>query len=247
MRTYLETGQIPEIRKGQKCSGCSMKDLCMPKTSPSWNVKKELKKILADEGRMIFLGEDMRKLLNTIYVTNEAAYLTLDGENLVCKIEGKEKLRIPFENIENVVCFSYLGCSPALMGKCVEKTIPINFISPQGKFWAKVCGETKGNVFLRVAQIEQFRENGLTLAQNTLAAKFSNTRQLIRRTLHDNAELREDAEIKKAITVLEEGMNKIFQALTIEEAMGIEGYCAESYFGIFDKLITNEKVHFILN
>lgn len=50
MRTYLETGQIPEIRKGQKCSGCSMKDLCMPKTSPSWNVKKELKKILADEG-----------------------------------------------------------------------------------------------------------------------------------------------------------------------------------------------------
>ena len=152
---------------------------------------------------MIFLGEDMRKLLNTIYVTNETAYLTLDGENLVCKIEGKEKLRIPFENIENVVCFSYLGCSPALMGKCVEKTIPINFISPQGKFWAKVCGETKGNVFLRVAQIEQFRENGLTLAQNTLAAKFSNTRQLIRRTLHDNAELREDAEIKKAITVLE--------------------------------------------
>ena len=50
MRTYLDTGQIPEIRKGQKCSGCSMKDLCMPKTSPSWNVKKELKKILADEG-----------------------------------------------------------------------------------------------------------------------------------------------------------------------------------------------------
>ena len=31
---------------------------------------------------MIFLGEDMRRLLNTIYVTNEAAYLTLDGENL---------------------------------------------------------------------------------------------------------------------------------------------------------------------
>lgn len=193
---------------------------------------------------MIFLGEDMRRLLNTIYVTNEAAYLTLDGENLVCKIEGKEKLRIPFENIENVVCFSYLGCSPALMGKCVEKTVPINFISPQGKFWAKVCGETKGNVFLRVAQIEQFRENGLTLAQNTLAAKFSNTRQLIRRTLHDNAKLREDAEIKKAITVLEEGMDKIFQASTIEEAMGIEGYCAESYFSVFDKLITNEKVPF---
>ena len=30
----------------------------------------------------------MRKLLNTVYVTNEMAYLTLDGENLVCKING---------------------------------------------------------------------------------------------------------------------------------------------------------------
>ena len=44
----------------------------------------------------------MRKLLNTIYVTNELMYLTLDGENLVCKIDGETKLRIPFENIENI-------------------------------------------------------------------------------------------------------------------------------------------------
>lgn len=147
----------------------------------------------------------MRKLLNTIYVTNEMAYLMLDGENFVCKVEGKEQLRIPFENIENVVCFNYLGCSPALMGKCVEKTIPINFISPQGRFLAKVCGETKGNVFLRVAQIDCFRENGLKLAQNTMAAKFSNTRQLIRRTLHDNPALRDDVEIKRVIELCQRG------------------------------------------
>ena len=141
----------------------------------------------------------MRKLLNTVYVTNEMAYLTLDGENLVCKIDGEIKLRIPFENIENIVCFNYIGCSPALMGKCVSKTIPINFISPQGKFLAKVCGETKGNVFLRVAQIDTFRESGLVLTQNTMAAKFSNTRQLLRRTLHDNAALREDKEMKNTV------------------------------------------------
>lgn len=186
----------------------------------------------------------MRKLLNTIYVTNESSYLTLDGENFVCKIDGEIKLRIPFENIENIVCFNYLGCSPALMGKCVSKTIPINFISPQGKFLAKVCGETKGNVFLRVAQIDKFRENGLILEKNTMAAKFSNTRQLIRRTLHDNTQLREDEQIKKAMEVLGSGIEKVFDAKTMEEVMGIEGNCAQNYFSIFDKLITNEKVPF---
>lgn len=186
----------------------------------------------------------MRKLLNTIYVTNEQAYLTLDGENLVCKVDGIEKLRIPFENIENVVCFNYVGCSPALMGKCVGKTIPINFISPQGKFLAKVCGETKGNVFLRVAQIDRFREQGLLLTQNTMAAKFSNTRQLIRRSLHDNAGLREDAGIKNAVEILKDGIDKVFQAQSIEEAVGIEGNCARAYFSVFQKLITNQKVPF---
>lgn len=186
----------------------------------------------------------MRKLLNTIYVTNEQAYLSLDGENLVCKIDGTEKLRIPFENIENVVCFNYIGCSPALMGKCVSKTIPINFISPQGKFLAKVCGETKGNVFLRVAQIDKFRETGLQLAKNTMAAKFSNTRQLIRRTLHDNASLREDEKIKTVMDVLDAGIDKVYEAGSIEEIMGIEGKCAQNYFSVFDSLITNQKVPF---
>ena len=186
----------------------------------------------------------MRKLLNTVYVTNENAYLTLDGENLVCSIDGEVKLRIPFENIENIVCFSYIGCSPALMGKCAGKTIPINFISPQGKFLAKICGETKGNVFLRVAQIDMFRENGLQLTQNTMAAKFSNTRQLIKRSLHDNVELRDDAEIKKVMDILSEGIEKVYQGRSIDEIIGIEGYCAQSYFSIFDRLITNEKVPF---
>lgn len=186
----------------------------------------------------------MRKLLNTIYITNEKMYLTLDGENLVCKLDGETKLRIPFENVENIVCFNYVGCSPALMGKCVSKTIPINFISPQGKFLAKVCGETKGNVFLRVAQIDMFRENHLLLAKNTMAAKFSNTRQLIRRTLHDNAQLREDQQIRRVMETLNTGIDKVFQAKTMEEIVGIEGNCAQNYFSVFDKLITNQKVPF---
>lgn len=186
----------------------------------------------------------MRKLLNTIYVTNESAYLSLDGENLVCKIEGEEKLRIPFDNIENIVCFNYMGCSPALMGKCVSNTIPINFVSPQGQFLAKVCGETKGNVFLRVAQVDRFRECGIELARNTMAAKFSNTRQLIRRTLHDNPSLRQDEEIYSVLEVLSAGIDKVFEAKTTEEIIGIEGNCAHKYFSIFNKLITNKDVPF---
>ena len=186
----------------------------------------------------------MRRLLNTVYVTNEMSYLYLDGENIVCKVDDEIRLRIPFENVENIVCFNYMGCSPALMGKCVEKCIPINFVSPQGKFLAKVCGETKGNVFLRVQQIDIFRENGLIISKNTMAAKFSNTRQVIKRTLHDNTELRDDYELQHVMDTLLSKTNDVFSAETLEEVIGIEGNCAKLYFSIFDKLITNKNFKF---
>ena len=35
MRQCIAEGRIPDIRKGQKCSGCSMRDLCMPQIKKS--------------------------------------------------------------------------------------------------------------------------------------------------------------------------------------------------------------------
>jgi CRISPR-associated protein Cas1 len=80
----------------------------------------------------------MRKLLNTLYITKQEAYLSLDGENVVMLLEGKEAARLPLTNIENIVCMNYPGCSPALMGKCAENQIGLCFISPSGKFLARV-------------------------------------------------------------------------------------------------------------
>ena len=95
---------------------------------------------------------------------------------------------------------------------------------------AKVCGETKGNVFLRVQKIDRFRAESLLLTQNTMTAKFSNCRQLIHRTLHDNAELREDEDIQKVLEVLKEGIDKVYEAKSIEEVGGIEGFCAKNFW-----------------
>ncbi|MBQ8974860.1 MAG: CRISPR-associated endonuclease Cas1 [Oscillospiraceae bacterium] len=186
----------------------------------------------------------MRKLLNTVYITQEKAYLTLDGENLVCLMENSEKFRIPFDNVEAIVCFSYIGCSPALMGKCAEKLIPITFLTPNGKFLAKVSGETRGNVFLRVAQIERFQEKGLALAQSTMAAKFCNCINLIRRSRHDIPALREDADIDAVTDMLRQGVDKAYLTDSVEELLGIEGNCARAYFSVFGKLFTGKDISF---
>ncbi len=187
----------------------------------------------------------MRKLLNTLYITREQAYLFLDGENIVCKMENDEKFRMPFDNIENIVCFSYLGVSPALMGKCVEKLIPIVFLSPQGHFLARVQGNTKGNVVLRVQQLDVFREKSLELAQNTVATKMTNCISVIKRSLHDQEKLREDKDISYCVDYLKDMVHKVFNSHSLEETLGLEGNAAHQYFRIFGKLFSNqEKISF---
>lgn len=45
MRINFEKGKIPPIQKGQKCSGCSMKDLCMPSIRKPKDFLSEIRKI----------------------------------------------------------------------------------------------------------------------------------------------------------------------------------------------------------
>lgn len=105
----------------------------------------------------------MKKLLNTLYVTSENSYLGLDGENIVVFEEDKEKGRLPLHNLEGIVSFGYRGVSPALMGSCAEKNISLCFMTPQGKFLARITGKTRGNVLLREQQYASSLDSAISL------------------------------------------------------------------------------------
>lgn len=74
----------------------------------------------------------MRQLLNTLFVLSEDAYLSVNGENVVISREQKEVARFPLHTLEGILCFSYAGASPALMGACVQRGVDIAFFSPRG-------------------------------------------------------------------------------------------------------------------
>ena len=71
----------------------------------------------------------MRKMLNTLFITSEDAYLALENENVVV-FRGEEKMgQYPLQILENVVSFSYKGASPALMGACAQRNICLLYTS----------------------------------------------------------------------------------------------------------------------
>ena len=49
MRDCLKQGMIPGIRKGQKCGGCSMRDLCMPGLKKIRPLKEQIDQIRRED------------------------------------------------------------------------------------------------------------------------------------------------------------------------------------------------------
>lgn len=142
----------------------------------------------------------MRKLLNTLYVTSENSYLALDGENLVVYDEKKELGRLPLHNLDGIVSFGYRGTSPALMGACAERNISLCYLTPQGKFLARVTGKVQGNVLLREQQYKSSKDDeiSLTIAKNCIMGKVYNARWVLERAIRDHGMQIDVEGVKKA-------------------------------------------------
>ncbi len=82
----------------------------------------------------------MRKLLNTLHVMTQGAYLHRDGETVAVKVGDELKLRVLVHTLEGLVCWGRVSCSPPVLGLCRERGVGISFLSDQGRFIARVNG-----------------------------------------------------------------------------------------------------------
>ena len=130
----------------------------------------------------------MRRLLNTLFILNEEAYLALENENVVVKQDEEILGQVPLLNLENILYFGYKGASPALMGECAKRKIGLCFLSRHGRFLARVCGMNPGNVLLRKKQylLSENYEESCQIARNFIAGKIFNARTVIERMKRDH-------------------------------------------------------------
>ncbi len=189
----------------------------------------------------------MRKLLNTLYVTSENSYLGLDGENIVVYDEKKEIGRVPLHNLEGIVSFGYRGTSPALMGACADKNISLCYLTPQGKFLARVTGKVKGNVILREQQFSSSKDEKISLeiAKTCILGKVYNARWVLERASRDHPMQIDVEAVKHASLQLKSFLEYIENAKSMDQLRGYEGEAASIYFGVFDELILQQKKDFV--
>ena len=187
----------------------------------------------------------MRKLLNTLYVISENSYLTLDGENIVVYEEKQEIGRLPLHNLEGIVSFGYRGTSPALMGACADRNISLCYMTPQGKFLARVTGKIKGNVILREQQYRSSQDEEVSLSiAKCILGKIYNSRWVLERAIRDHGLQIDVEKVKSASDNLKKSLEYIKECQSKEQLRGYEGEAASIYFGVFDQLILQQKKDF---
>ncbi|HCY40794.1 MAG TPA: subtype I-C CRISPR-associated endonuclease Cas1 [Prolixibacteraceae bacterium] len=191
----------------------------------------------------------MRKLLNTLYITTPESYLAKDGENVVIRVDDKEKFRIPIHNIEGIVCFGYMGASPGLMHLCAERNVALSFLTEHGRFLCRIQGAVSGNVLLRRKQyrIADNQEQSVSLAKLFVAGKLANCRTVLQRSFREQNPENKSSTLESAIQLLALKQKQVLRTSSSEVLRGVEGEAAQSYFGVFDQLILAQKDDFFMN
>ena len=191
----------------------------------------------------------MRRLLNTLFVTSEDIYLSLDGENVVANRDKQIAARYPLHTLSGILTFSYAGASPALMGACAERGISLAFCTPRGRFLARVSGENNGNVLLRRTQYRMADDpmESCRIARTMIFGKLYNARWSIERTRRDHS-LRLDAEkLGHASQTIQELLPAVSQETSLDRLRGLEGVGAAANFGELDDMVRHDKENFFFH
>ena len=179
----------------------------------------------------------MRRLLNTLYVTTQGAYLRKEGETVVVEVEKEIRLRLPLLNLGGLVCFGNVLCSPFLLGACAEAGIAVSFLTEFGRHLADVVGAPSGNVLLRRAQYRRADDPAasVVLARSFVAGKIANSRHVLRRAVREDCA--HPAEVEAAADALAHRLRALAAAADLDTVRGLEGEAAAQYFGVFNHLI----------
>ena len=186
----------------------------------------------------------MKKLLNTLYVTTQDAYLRKEGETVVVEKEKQVLLRLPIHTLQGLVTFGNVMTSPYLLNLCAERGVSVSFMSESGKFLARVTGPVSGNVLLRLSQMRAYEDKSKKgdIARSFVIGKLMNARSVLLRRMRDHGETADIVESSaKILDVLRRVRDSAPDA---ERLRGLEGEAGAVYFGVFNELIVAGKETF---
>jgi CRISPR-associated protein Cas1 len=180
--------------------------------------------------------------MNSLYITDNGLQLQKRSNRIAVKKEGKIIKEIPTLELKRILIFGNNQLSTDLMRHLSAKGVEVAFLSSNNRFKFRLVPETSKNIYLRMAQHDQYRNMSFRISwgRSIIETKLKNQRNFLIRCQKNQP----DIAIKSAVERLKECMVKVGQQQSIEQIMGVEGYGSARYFEAFAKIIRDKSFVF---
>ena len=180
--------------------------------------------------------------METIYVMEPGAYIRRDGNALKLLKAGQVISNVPAEDLKRLILVGHVSLIGAVLDYLIQRRVETVFMTPTGRFRARLGIDEHRHVVLRKAQYRNLGECGFAAeaARRIVAGKIQNMIRflLLRGRQYENDILRSAA---AGIKIL---FSRLEKTEELEQIRGFEGAAARIYFQSFGRLIRNDRFAF---
>ncbi len=185
----------------------------------------------------------VRKVENTLYITNPEAYVRKKHDVLIVEINREEVLRVPGHHIGGIIMFGNSVISHFALDWCAKNNVSVTRTTRTGRYIGRWVGPEKGNVLLRINQFEIYNSDRekCKISIQYIKGKIINERAMLLRSARDIKNKEIENKLRKKAKKLNNILNILNESEDVEQLRGFEGTAAKIYFSSFDDMIINNK------
>jgi len=180
--------------------------------------------------------------MESVYVLEPGAYLRREGMTLKVLKAGKTIDHIPAQGLKRLMLVGYVSLSGGVLDFLIQNRTETVFITPTGRFRARLAIDEHRHVALRTAQYLRLSDPAFALetARAIVRGKIEN---MIRLALL-RARQYKDPELRLTAVKLRAAMFQLEEVADMEALRGVEGSAARIYFETFGRMIRNNAFAF---
>ncbi|MBU0699478.1 MAG: CRISPR-associated endonuclease Cas1 [Proteobacteria bacterium] len=180
--------------------------------------------------------------MEIVYILEPGSYLRRDGAALKVLKDGSVIDQIPAEGLKRLMLVGYVSLSGQVLDFLISRRVETVFVTPTGRFRARLALDEHRHVILRSAQYLKLNDEKFSLktAIGIVLGKVVNMYRflLLRSRQYHDETLRITAAKLKAL------QNNVQTAPNLDVVRGLEGAATRIYFGAFKSMIRNDSFSF---
>jgi CRISPR-associated protein Cas1 len=179
--------------------------------------------------------------MENLYVVEQGSFLAKSGDTLKIVKKGTVLDTVPAKDLKKLVLTGYVSLTGPVLDYLIKNRVETIFLTPTGRFRARLMIDEHKHVALRKAQYEGLSapDTGLEVMKIIVKGKVENMAAFLLRRGRDYSEpkLRAAAALTSLLTSLKTTRDK-------SVVRGIEGAGSRIYFSVFPLLIRNDTFFF---